>query len=54
MLRTFPLGDYIVQGGYDWAAPDLPDLPMEIDYARTQVTFRLECWEKTVERNVVI
>lgn len=54
VLRAFPLGDYIVQGGYDWAAPDLPDLPMEIDYARTQVTFRLECWEKTVERNVVI
>ena len=54
ILRAFPLGDYIVQGGYDWAAPDLPDLPMEIDYARTQVTFRLAFWEKTVERNVVI
>ena len=54
ILRSFPLGDYIAQGGYDWAAPDLADLPMEIDYARTQVTFRMALWEKTVQLKMVI
>ena len=37
IVRTFALGSYIAASGYDWTAPDLDDIYLEIDLASTAV-----------------
>lgn len=48
ILRSFALGEILVRGGYDWTAPDLRDVEMELDYARTRLTLRIEAWSESV------
>lgn len=52
--RTFAIGNYIAASGYDWDSADLRDITMEIDYARTSLTFRIGAWETTCQFEVVI
>lgn len=40
-----PLGEWILETGYDWTADDLKDIDMELDYARASVTISVEGWE---------
>lgn len=54
MLREFALGEYIIESGYDWSAPDLADIEIEVDYSKTDVVFKVEDWEKTVSFDVII
>ena len=53
-LRYFALGEYIAESGYDWAADNLEDVFLEIDYAATTFTIRVNGWETTIEREVLI
>jgi len=53
-VRTFALGAYIEASGYDWAAPDLEDLTLEVDVSLTRVTFRIDRWSETVPLEIVV
>lgn len=53
-LREFALGEYINRSGYDWTAPDLEDIQMEIDFSRTRIHFCIGEWEQTVSFEVEI
>ena len=37
VLRSFAVGEYLAAAGYDWTAPDLEDIRLEIDLASTAV-----------------
>ena len=53
-MRTFSIGEYIIESGYDWTAESLEDVNVEIDYAKTEVSFTVNDWEKTVHFDVEI
>ena len=54
VLRSFAVGEFIAESGYDWSRPDLEDIVMEIDYSRTGVTFNVSDWKRTISFDVVI
>lgn len=54
VLRVFSIGEYIIESGYDWTAESLEDVEVEIDYAKTEVSFSVNDWEKTVHFDVEI
>lgn len=54
VLRSFALGEFIAESGYDWNASDLEDLPVQIDYASTSVTIIIDLWKKTIPFEIVI
>ena len=47
-IRTFPIGRYILESGYDWSAPDLEDISVEMDFSRSSLTFTTSKWKKTL------
>lgn len=47
IARTFSIGNFIEQSGYDWTSPDLKDIRLEIDYTVTYVSFTIDNWSKT-------
>lgn len=53
-FRTFAVGNYIEASGYDWTSPDLKDITLEIDYARTDISFRIASWRLTAQFETVI
>ena len=53
-LRSFALGEFLAEAGYDWTAEDLEDAAVEVDYSRTFLTLRTEGWEKTFRFDIVI
>lgn len=53
-LREFALGEYIAQSGYDWTSEDLEDIEVEIDYAKTDVVFKVNDWETVISFEVII
>ena len=54
VVRTFALGHYIAASGYDWTAPDLGDLTLQVDIALTSVTFSIGPWSRSVDLEVWI
>lgn len=48
VLRHFALGELMARGGYDWSAPDLADVTLTLDYARSRLTLRADAWSETV------
>lgn len=54
VLREFAIGEYIIESGYDWSAPDLEDVSVMIDYAKTDVTFVVNDWEVAFDIDVEI
>ena len=42
----FPLGERIRDAGYDWNAPDLSDIYVDLDYVRAGISVRIEEWKK--------
>ena len=54
VLREFAIGEYIIESGYDWKAPDLEDISVKIDYSRTEVTFVVNDWETAFDIDVEI
>ena len=51
-VRTFPVGEYIIESGYDWTAPDLEDIDVEMDFSRTSMTFIISKWKKTLSYEI--
>ena len=51
-LITFALGQYIAASGYDWTAPDLDDITIEIDWASTTLTFTIDAWTTVLPLDV--
>ena len=47
-VRTFPIGEYIIESGYDWNAADLEDIDVEMDFSRSSLTFSISKWKKTL------
>ena len=54
VVRSFALGEYLRESGYDWTAEDLGDAGIAIDYARTSVTFFVDGWSVTLQFDMVI
>lgn len=54
LLRTFALGTYLRQSGYDWGEKDLKDISVTICLSVTHITFHIQDWSVCVERNVEI
>lgn len=52
--KVFAIGEYITGSGYDWDAPDLDDIEVEMDYVSASVTFKIDKWTETVSFEVVI
>lgn len=44
VLRSFALGHYMMEAGYDWYAPDLEDLSIEIHCSLTALNIRSRHW----------
>jgi hypothetical protein len=47
-VRSFPVGKYILDSGYDWTAPDLEDVDVEMDFSRSSLTVGTSKWKKTL------
>ena len=45
VVRTFSLGSYLLEAGFDWGAPDLGDLDLQLNLSITSLTFRSPVWE---------
>ena len=54
VVRTFALGSYIAASGYDWSAPDLDDLTLNVDISLTSVTISTDLWSRTEEIELFI
>ena len=44
VVRTFALGTYIREAGYDWADIDLEDITLHISLSVTHIRFRIGGW----------
>ena len=49
-----PLGMYIAGSGYDWAAPSLEDIRLEIDMDANTLTVESNGWRRTLYFDIVI
>lgn len=54
VAKPFAIGNYIAASGYDWTSADLKDICLEIDYARTVISFTIDKWTHSEQFEVVI
>ena len=54
ILKTFALGEYIINGGYDWTAVELEDLTITLDYQVTYIRITVSGWDKEYFYNIVL
>ena len=52
--RSFALGNYIIESGYDWSAPQLDDIVVMVDYVSTSVSITVNDWNIMEYFDVVI
>lgn len=52
-VRTFPVGEYIAESGYDWSAPDLEDIFVEMDFSRSGISFSISGWKNTLSYEMI-
>lgn len=48
VIRSFSLGSYMKEAGYDWTAPDLEDLPLEIRLSVSELILQTSLWKKVI------
>ena len=53
-VLTFPIGEYILESGYDWQAADLEDISVEMDFSTSGVSFTIDKWKKTLSFDITI
>ncbi|MBO7640552.1 MAG: hypothetical protein J6S66_02200 [Bacteroidales bacterium] len=53
-VRTFALGEYLAEAGYDWTAEDLSDASVTIDFARTTLAISVAGWTRVFQFQVII
>lgn len=49
VCRSFALGGILIKAGYDWDAPDLEDLVLDVDFAKGLLGLKTDKWSKTFE-----
>ena len=54
VVRTFSLGTYIREAGYDWADTDLEDITIHISLSVTHIRFQIGDWTREVSVSVEI
>lgn len=54
VVRTFDLGYYLEQAGFDWTLPDLEDRTLEINLSVTALVLRIDTWSTVVPLEIVI
>ena len=54
VVDRLPLGEYIVQSGYDWTAEDLADVNVALDLEMQQVMITVSGWDGVVVMDIVI
>lgn len=54
VVRTFSLGTYIREAGYDWANTDLEDITIHISLSVTHIRFQIGNWTREVSISVEI
>ena len=52
--RIFAIGEYILDSGYDWEAPDLRDIALEIDYVDGTARINIDQWSKTIYFSIAV
>lgn len=53
-VKSFPLSEYMETAGYDWYAPDLPDMMVTIDYVQTSISLEIQGWDEEFFFDIVI
>ena len=48
VVRSFALGNYMLEAGYDWTAPSLRDLSLEVKLSVTHLTFHTGRWTTNI------
>lgn len=54
LIKTFSIGNYIEQSGFDWSAKNLNDIMMDINYSNMSISFRIGLWENEYKYDLVI
>ena len=54
VVRTFPLGSVLLRSGYDWTAPDLPDIGLRLDLSVTHITLSYGVFSEVFPLEIVI
>ena len=54
VVRTFSLGSCLQEAGFDWSAPDLGDLDLQLRLSVTSLTIRPPSWEPEVSLSIII
>ena len=54
VLKSFALGEILNGCGYDWTAPDLEDITLSMDYSLTNMTIKIQNWDKVYEFDFII
>ena len=54
IVRTFPLGAVLLRSGYDWTAPDLPDIGLRLDLSVTQITLSYGVFSEVFPLEIII
>ena len=44
IVRTFSLGSYLQESGFDWSSPDLPDLDLRLNLSVTTLSLHSPSW----------
>ncbi len=52
--KVFSLGGYIAATGYDWAAEDLADIDIVIDWSMTSIRLGVKDWENVHEYEIMM
>lgn len=52
VLKTFAIGNYIAQSGYDWTREELEDIVVRIDYACTRLEITVGDWKNSYDVDI--
>ena len=53
LLKSFSLGNYLLESGYDWTAKDLRDATVLVDFAGTQIRIEVGGWDHSYDFDIV-
>ena len=54
VIRSFALGEYLINGGYDWNAENLEDATVILDYCITGIKIIYKGWDKEYTYDIIL
>lgn len=54
IIRTFALGEYLEQSGFDWQEKDLKDATIVVDYSVTGIRITYKGWDKEYHYDIIL